>query len=177
VITSVKNAVRSTSTAASLLDQYGLGTAFRVSSVLQSLQKLGLTGIPKEEFVTRGLTYAVNDVLRSLKHKARISVPDSYTLVGVADVHGYLREGEIFGSLYRSVFIAYRIADIFISTACIRYPHQEPFYLEGDVLITRSPAIHPGDVQMVRAIGVPPANSPFAHEKLPNCVVFATRGE
>ena len=64
-----------------------------------------------------------------------------------------------------------------MSAACIRDPHQEPFYLEGDILITRSPAIHPGDVQMVRAIGPPPINSPFANEKLPNCVVFATKGE
>lgn len=99
MINSVKNAVRSSAPAAALLDQYGLGTAFRISSVLQSLQKLGLSRLPRDEFVNRGLSYAVNDVLRSLKHKARIIVPDSYTLVGVADVHGYLREGEIFGLL------------------------------------------------------------------------------
>jgi len=44
------------------------------------------------------------------------------------------------------------------------------------VLISRSPVIHPGDVQVVRAIGRPPPDSPFAKESLVNTVVFSVNG-
>jgi RNA-dependent RNA polymerase len=49
-------------------------------------------------------------------------------------------------------------------------------YLEGPVLVTRSPCMHPGDVQLVRAIGRPPIGSPFMKDVFPNCVVFSTLG-
>lgn len=60
---------------------------------------------------------------------------------------------------------------------CIKDLFEEPTYLEGLVLITRSPSIHPGDVQQVTAIGRPPPGSPFEHEELPNCIVFASKGD
>ena len=37
--------------------------------------------------------------------------------------------------------------------------------------------IHPGDVQIVRAIGSPPPGSPFEKEPLPNAVVFSIKGK
>ena len=36
--------------------------------------------------------------------------------------------------------------------------------------------IHPGDVQIVRAVGKPPPGSPFEKESLPNAVVFSIKG-
>jgi len=36
--------------------------------------------------------------------------------------------------------------------------------------------IHPGDVQIVKAIGKPPPGSPFEKEPLPNAVVFSIKG-
>ena len=98
-------------------------------------------------------------VLRELKHHARIPVPgpESWTLVGVADIHGQLEEGEIF--------------------ACIDSPNDSRLiYLEGPCLISRSPTIHPGDIQMVHAIGRPPAGSALASESLRNTVVFSIQG-
>lgn len=46
------------------------------------------------------------------------------------------------------------------------------------MLVTRSPVIHPGDAQILYAIGAPPPDSPFSGEgnHLPNCVVFSSRG-
>lgn len=46
------------------------------------------------------------------------------------------------------------------------------------MLVTRSPVIHPGDAQILYAIGKPPPDSPFAGEgnNLPNCLVFSTHG-
>ena len=53
---------------------------------------------------------------------------------------------------------------------------QTTVYLEGPVLISRSPVIHPGDVQVVKAVGKPPENSPLALGGLVNCVVFSCEG-
>lgn len=77
--------------------------------------------------------------------------------MGVADVHNFLREGEIF--------------------ACVRRPYSAYLeYMTGNVLISRSPVSHPGDIQIVKAIGRPPVGSCFAEEPLPNTVVFSIQG-
>jgi len=92
-----------------------------------------------------------------LKNHARIPVNDGYTLVGVADIHEYLQEGEVF--------------------ACVTAPETNSIrYLDGPVLVSRSPIIHPGDVQVVRAIGRPPVESPFQKEPLMNTIVFSVNG-
>jgi RNA-dependent RNA polymerase len=89
---------------------------------------------------------------------ARIPIRGAYNLVGVADVHQYLRKGQIF--------------------VCInKYDGTPAKYLKGRVLVARSPVIHPGDVQLAWAIGAPPAGSCYAKEPLANTVVFNTQGE
>ncbi|KAI4527022.1 RdRP-domain-containing protein [Schizophyllum commune Loenen D] len=143
---------------AKMLESFGLGTAFRVPSLLLNLEKLcNVKNLDANVFYRQMLELATHHVLRELKNRARIPIPGAYTLVGVADVHKYLGPGEIF--------------------VCIRpSDSNEVTYLEGDVVISRSPTIHPGDVQVVRAIGRPKAGSPFAKEPLANTVVFSVRG-
>lgn len=153
-----QKSVLSLESAAHLLDTHGLGASFRLGSVMLGLHKLGV-GSPQDAFWRQMMDFAINHVLRELKHRARIPVPGlhSWTLVGVADVHGYLLEGEVF--------------------ACIDSPlESDLIYLEGRVLVSRSPTIHPGDVQIVRAIGIPPPDSPFARESLRNTIVFSIQG-
>lgn len=62
--------------------------------------------------------------------------------------------------------------------ACILDPKtmEEPLWLEGKVLISRSPTIHPGDAQFATAIGKPPVGSIFERQALPNVLIFSTRG-
>ena len=152
-----QNSIESLSRSARLLETYGLGGSFKVTSVMLSLEKLGLRVLPDDVFYTRMMDFAVNHVLRELKHHARIPVKDAWNVVGVADIHGYLNEGEVFIHIVP--------------------PDGKPsFYFEGRTLVFRSPTIHPGDVQIVRAIGRPPPGSPFERETLRNCVVFSTRG-
>ncbi|KDQ63790.1 hypothetical protein JAAARDRAFT_120957 [Jaapia argillacea MUCL 33604] len=144
--------------AAKLMEVHGLGTSFRLPSVLHGLHKCQLD-ILDDDFYQQSMEFAINHVLRELKHRARIPVNEaqSWTLVGVADTHGFLQEGEIF--------------------ACVKcLESSQLIFLEGDALISRSPTIHPGDVQVVRAIGRPPPGSPFEKESLPNCVVFSIHG-
>ncbi|PCH33560.1 RdRP-domain-containing protein, partial [Wolfiporia cocos MD-104 SS10] len=153
-----RRALNSLETAARLLEAHGLGASFRLSSTMLGLHKLGLAPFLEDMFWRQMMDFAVNHVLRELKHHARIPVPGGWTLVGVADVHGWLQEGEIF--------------------ACIDpQDHSGLIYLEGLTLISRSPTIHPGDVQVVHAIGRPPPGSPFERESLRNSVVFSIHGD
>ncbi|KAK0246074.1 RNA-directed RNA polymerase 2 [Armillaria nabsnona] len=143
--------------AARMLESFGLGTSYRITSVLLGLHRLGVDNMFNSEFYQKMMTVATYDVLRLLRNHARIPIPGAWTLVGVADVHHALKEGEIF--------------------VCIKpQDSTRRIYLEGPVLISRSPTIHPGDVRVVNAIGAPPEGSPFAAEPLPNTVVFSTSG-
>ncbi|KAI0361727.1 RdRP-domain-containing protein [Trametes cingulata] len=154
----VQDSVNSLERSARLLEGHGLGASFRLTSAMLGLHKLGVGPLHGDRFWEQLMDFSINHVLRELKHHARIPVPDSWTLVGVADVHGYLKEGEIF--------------------ACVDSPnHTGLIYLEGRTLVSRSPIIHPGDVQIVHAIGRPPPGSPFEHESLRNTVVFSIKGE
>ncbi|KAJ7042548.1 RNA-directed RNA polymerase 2 [Mycena alexandri] len=153
----VQQSTESLAAFARMLEMHGLGTAYRLPSVLLGLNQLGID-LSGNKFYRKMLDFAVHHVLRLLKNKARIPVKGGVTVVGVADVHRFLREGEIF--------------------VCTREPDSNRLkYLQGDVLISRSPTIHPGDVQLVRAIGAPPPGSCFAQEPLPNTVVFSVLGE
>ena len=156
----VQEAERSTESlglAARLMERFGLGTSFRLSSVFLSLEKLGV-GPLQDVFWKHMMDFAINHVLRDLKHHARIPVPGAWNVVGIADVYGYLEEGQIF------VHIAPTNGE----------PEE---YLEGPTLVTRSPIIHPGDVQIAHSIGKPPPGSPFERTSFRNCVVFSTKGE
>ncbi|KAF9458199.1 RNA-directed RNA polymerase 2 [Collybia nuda] len=141
---------------ARLLERHGLGSSFRLTSAILNLEKLGMDNLHVNPFHKRMMDCAIYHILRLLKNHARIPVPDAWTLVGVADVHRYLMEGEIF--------------------ACIQSTEGIKAYLEGPVLISRSPTIHPGDVQVATAIGAPPPGSCFFEEGLTNTVVFSILG-
>ena len=69
------------------------------------------------------------------------------------DETGLLKEGQIYCSMHND---------------------NGPFILTGGVVITRCPALHPGDVQVVEAVDVP-EESPL--RALHNCIVFSQYGE
>ncbi|KAL5534416.1 hypothetical protein ACEPAG_878 [Sanghuangporus baumii] len=152
----IKNATSSLETISTVLENYGLGQSFRLTSCLQKLNKLKSGCMPSDAFYDRVMRVAIFHILRDLKHRARIPVP-GWTLVGVADIHSYLKEGEVF--------------------VCLEEKRGCRKFLEGLVCISRSPTIHPGDVQVARAIGPPPPGSPFSKEALANTLVFSTNGK
>jgi RNA-dependent RNA polymerase len=153
----VSDATTSLKKASKTLDQYGLGSSYRLSSTLVHLAKLDIIPSIMGDFYDRMIEITIHHVLRDLKHHARIPVDEGYTLVGVADIHGYLEEDEVFACATISETGSYH-------------------YLEGDVLVSRSPIIHPGDVRVVRAIGQPPVGSTFDLEPLMNTIVFSVKG-
>ena len=69
------------------------------------------------------------------------------------DETGFLQESEIYCSIHKDT---------------------GPLLLTGSVVITRSPAMHPGDIQCVTAVDVP-VDSPLRN--LHNMVVFSSHGQ
>lgn len=122
------------SSAANLLDNLTLGASATLPSTLRLLSRIlkiefapGEAGIG-DSLLSDAINLATSESLRQLKFKARIPLPGSWTLVGVADEDRYLDENTIY--------------------ACVQEAGRPPIYLEGKLLISRSPWIHPGDVQV-----------------------------
>ncbi|KAJ7922944.1 RNA dependent RNA polymerase-domain-containing protein [Mycena leptocephala] len=91
------------------------------------------------------LYYLLNSRLGSIRPRG------SYTLIGVSDEWDCLEEGEVY-------------ATVVDDRTGLNMP------ITGRILITRSPQIHPGDVQFVRAVRRPQL------EHLKNVIVFACKG-
>ena len=77
---------------ANLLESRQLCYNYRLSAILRRLNTLGLELKPNHlqqsldtPFLARLRSCAINHVLREVKHEARIPIPSSYMLVGVAD--------------------------------------------------------------------------------------------
>lgn len=102
--------------AGKLFEIFGLGASFRLPSVMFHLHKLGVP-MQKDPFYKHLMDFASNHVIRDLKHQARIPI-SGYTLVGVADVHGWLEPDEVFACVFNQ-----------------RTKKLE--YLEGDMVVTR----------------------------------------
>ncbi|KAH9018099.1 RdRP-domain-containing protein [Lactarius pseudohatsudake] len=160
------------------LRDHSMGGQYHLAFVFEELNKLGLdfkngfnkTAIGKPFFESL-LRYSMNHSLREVKFKARIPVPESYQLVGVADegrayINEGLKEEDVFtlppGRIY----------------ACVQESaHKDPVFLKGACLISRSPVIHPGDVQRVYAVGEPPKDKICFFRGLKNVVVLPAVGD
>lgn len=99
-ITTASDTITSTTL---LLKAHNLGQSFNIPFVLKALRAagLGMRGEPDfpagdlgDTFLRSLLIFAQHHILRDIKHGARIPIPDSYLLVGVADEGPvYEREG------------------------------------------------------------------------------------
>lgn len=155
-INEIQSILTSFSQASKLFSQHGLGASFRLPSLYKNILtqlKLDVWTETRSEGLDHDLlktclVYATTYVLREIKHRARIPVPGSFTLIGVSDEWGCLREGEIYATVHDE-----------------RTGLHKPITVR--VLITRSPQIHPGDMQFVEAVRRPEL------EHLTNVVVFS----
>lgn len=86
------------------------------------------------------------------EQRCRILIPKSRLLFGICDPKALLRDGECFVRITKE-------GDGKSMTIC-----------GADVIVTRNPCLHPGDIQKYRAVHHPE----LAH--LVDCIVFPTRG-
>ncbi|KAG6878981.1 hypothetical protein C0992_006116 [Termitomyces sp. T32_za158] len=158
-----------------VLVAHSLGRSYRLPDLLSKIEGLKLDlqarqAIPgfDNRFIRQIRRVSMLDILRDIKHNARLRVPESYLLVGVADE----------GPAYQAAGMenVYTLPDGHIFVCIQESPDEKPVWLEGSCSISRSPVVHPGDVQRVRAIGKPPENMVclFAHMK--NVVVLPSVG-
>ncbi|KAG8896604.1 hypothetical protein FRB99_008802, partial [Tulasnella sp. 403] len=158
----IHNMLGAPNRSASLMQKHGLGKSYKIPLFLNRLERYNMTALhERDPFIRKLLLYAKYHVKRDIKYHARIPIKDCWTLVGVADVHDVLKEGEVF--------------------ACIRLARKEPTWLKGPVCVSRSfylksPTVHPGDIQRVVAVGKPEPGSPYDIEDLANCLVFSVKG-
>ena len=80
-VTETKKGADSLKQAATILENFDLGSSYRLPSILLSLDKLAIFSFPNNSFYE-------NHVLCDLKNDARLK---AWTLVGIVDVHGYLK--------------------------------------------------------------------------------------
>ncbi|KAI8949918.1 RNA dependent RNA polymerase-domain-containing protein [Xylaria longipes] len=110
----------------------------------------------KDPFLCSIVEAVVLREVRLLKHKSRIPIEEGVTLFGVMDEFEYLADDEVFIT--------------FDKQKGVQYPNLR----DRLVIVTRSPALHPGDIQIRTAV-VPPRGHPL--RSLSNCIVFSQKGD
>jgi len=148
-------ATSSAGNASKFLKSRSVGDKINLPWFIKKISNLQLS-FRDDKFLADVVEAAVLIELRALKYKARIPVKDGFTLLGIMDETGILEEGQIFC-----------IVDIDGKAKVITGENSQR------VIITRSPALHPGDVQRATAVTVP-EDSPLM--RLRNCICFSQKG-
>ncbi|CAK7203059.1 hypothetical protein SEUCBS139899_005788 [Sporothrix eucalyptigena] len=151
---------------ASFLKAQSVATAIKLHKLLLLADRLGLD-FRSDSFLRRATDAVVLRELRLLKHKARMLVPNGITLFGIMDETGFLQEGE--------VYLAFDAPKGDSKSRRFRGPPPNGAL----VLVTRSPALHPGDIQF--AVNThPPLHDGQGGDHpvraLRNCIVFSQYG-
>jgi hypothetical protein len=110
-----------------------------------------------DRFLFEIVEVAAMSTLRDLKYRARIPVEQGFLLYGLMDETNTLREGEVY----------------IVTEHETDSGRRDRHTLVRDVIVTRAPALHPGDVQVVSAVDVPD-DSPL--RALHDCIVFSQQG-
>jgi hypothetical protein len=156
-----------------LLKQSTISQASQISSLIWHLGEAGF-GYHDDIFLSSVVQLAVATELRDLKYRGRIPVKDGMTLYGIMDETGYLQEGQVFVITEQQAVPSVAIASNTYFGNEDAIPGGKQVLVRNNIIITRSPAMHPGDVQSVHAVNVP-EDSPLQH--LRNVVVFSQHGD
>ncbi|KAL2286418.1 hypothetical protein FJTKL_06802 [Diaporthe vaccinii] len=140
---------------AKFLKHQNVGETMRLHRMISVCETMGVD-YRKDKFLRSVVEAMVLRELRLLKHKARIPVRKGITLFGIMDETGFLEENE--------VYVTY-------DTKGDRFDEPPG---PGPVIVTRSPALHPGDIQLPFNV-VPPPGNPL--RQLSNVIIFSRYGE
>ncbi|GBM42197.1 RNA-dependent RNA polymerase 1 [Araneus ventricosus] len=122
----------------------------------KKLLKCGIC-LTQEPFFRSLLLSVYKVAIDQLRAKARIAIPPQYgrNMLGVLDETGTLEYGQVF------VQYSEELGNI----------HSSTNILEGTVVVTKNPCMHPGDVRKLEAINVP------ALHHIKDCIVFPAKGK
>ncbi|KAJ3121584.1 hypothetical protein HK100_012326 [Physocladia obscura] len=116
---------------------------------VQLWENLGIPDWFANKFVRHAFDHIRAYKLKEIKYRARLQIPGGWTLFGVLDETGTLKEGQVYVQL-----LSPEVSKV----------------LTGPCIIYRSPVIHPGDVQPVIAVNVPEL------QHMRNVIVFSQFG-
>jgi hypothetical protein len=140
-----------------LIEYSHTGIHAKVPRLLELMHYIGLS-FQTDRFLADIVEVAAMNSLRDLKYRARIPIEKGYLLYGIMDETDTLKEGEV-----------YIATEDQTESGLL-----EKKTLLGDrIVVTRAPALHPGDVQLLTAVDVP-SGSPL--RSLYNCIVFSQQG-
>ncbi|RDB21103.1 RNA-dependent RNA polymerase 1 [Hypsizygus marmoreus] len=175
-VANIHDITESNSQFAKSLVDHKLGEQYNLPSLLKQVDAIRLLA-PRcqssESFQNSPLLQQVqqvsrSDILRNIKHGARVLIPDSFLLVGVPDEGpAYQKAGhpDVFVLPENHIYVCVQGSD-----------DLEPIWLSGPCSISRSPVVHPGDVRRVKAIGKPPENMLCLFGHMRNVVVLPSVG-
>jgi hypothetical protein len=138
--------------ASTFLKRQSIGDAIHLPWLILRLSSMKLN-FQIDGFLRNVLEITFLIELRVLKHKTRIPVEKGYHLHGIMDETNTLEEGQIYCTA--------RVAGV------------DHAVVGKNLIISRAPALHPGDVQLVEGVTVSDT-SPLA--ELSNCIVFSQKG-
>lgn len=135
-----------------------IGRPLGLPSFIKQLDKMGID-YRRDDFMRSVVEHVVLRELRLLKYKSRIPVDMGVALFGIMDETGWLEEDEVYVTFDKT-------------------SHRSGWKInttpeDGAIIVARSPALHPGDVQVVN-MRTPPEGSPLLDLK--NCIVFSQKG-
>ena len=135
--------------ASTFLDIHDIAKSTSFAWLVKELYHMGIA-VLDDHFIWSAIELVLIMRLRDLKYRGRIPIENGATLFGVMDETGVLKEGQVYCALGKGEMI------------------------KGRVAISRSPTMHPGDIQFVQAVDVP-ENSKL--KDLHSCVVFSQHGK
>lgn len=153
-IEKLRVSTKSPAKAANFVQSQSIGSGFHFPWFLKKLNALKLPFL-SDTFLRNVVETAALVELRALKYRTRILIEKGVTLYGIMDETGFLQEGQIYCVMEHE-------------------PNKKTVLVGEMVLITRSPALHPGDVQRAAAVNVP-KDSPL--NQLTNCICFSQKGK
>ncbi|KAK4889907.1 hypothetical protein LTR27_011330 [Elasticomyces elasticus] len=154
-VDNLRNMLTSPINTATFLEMQHMTKATKLPLLINDLSDVGLD-YHVDSFLRVVVELAIVSRMRDIKYKGRIHIDQGVTLYGIMDETGYLNEGEVY---------------VAIETSPEGGRHE---VIGKDIVITRSPAMHPGDVRLVNAVSVP-SGSPL--KRLTNMIVFSQHGE
>lgn len=156
----LRNVTADATNTSSFLEYQAIGVNMGLPKLVKQLEVMGID-YRRDKFLRAAVEHVVLRELRLLKHKARIPVDHGVTLFGIMDETGFLDEGEVYVTYDRT----YGRSNGRSIKSILK---------DGEVIVTRSPALHPGDIQIVQHVS-PPQGHPL--RSLQNCIIFSQKGK
>jgi hypothetical protein len=134
------------------------GVSAKVPTLFTLMHEIGLS-FQTDRFLTDIVEVAAMSSLRDMKYRARIPIEQGHLLYGIMDETNELKAGEVYIATSRKDDGGHWRRKILV---------------EDRLVVTRAPALHPGDIQVVKAVDVSEGSS---LRDLYNCIVFSQQGD